>query len=125
MRIFIATTIVLFLAAGNSFAETCRSKLLGRLDSKSHFLSSEQLDGIKSEQGTPAFAKSVIAILTKKLDCEEESITFSTGERSNACKSILNGKPHSRVCLIESDEGYFIVTVDMMDNANVLFGRWD
>jgi hypothetical protein len=125
VRILIATTIVLFLAAGNSFAESCRSKLLGRLDSKSHFLSSEQLDRIKSEQGTPAFARSVIAILTKKLDCEEESITFHTGERSNACKSIINGKPHSRVCLIESEEGYFLVTVDMMENAHVLFGRWD
>ncbi len=41
------------------------------------------------------------------------------------CKKIVPEEDHTEVCYLETDIGYFFVTQDYIDTANVIYNRWD
>ncbi len=55
------------------------------------------------------------------LGCEKNSFAVS----EVACREVVPGNILSKVCYVESQHGYFFVSVDMMDGLNVVFNRWD
>ena len=62
--------------------------------------------------------------------CGKNDIRFTAGPDSvrsgkAVCNNIAKGKPHSQVCYIESNIGYFLVARDMISGVTVVYNRWD
>ncbi|MCF8058799.1 MAG: hypothetical protein K9K67_05865 [Bacteriovoracaceae bacterium] len=83
---------------------------------------------VKSEEAVVMFEDrpdkavySVIRSLEQNLGCSNKS--FELAEVS--CKEIVPGNALSSICYVESQHGYFFISMDMMESINVVFNRWD
>ena len=45
--------------------------------------------------------------------------------RNFGFSEVIKGNVFSKVAYIESNEGYFIISEDMMEHINVTYSRWD
>jgi|SRR5690606_13939875 len=90
-------------------------------DSKAFQLSEASVD-YALERNTIAFAQSAVIALKESLGCQ---IKKNAMELSAQCKEIVPGVAMSRVCYVSSDYGYFLVSVDMLENINIVFNRFD
>ena len=88
-------------------------------DSRS-FRVSEEPDNIQDTVSIDNVAN-VIFQIGLKYKCSPVNIKHS--ECSTPFKSEMLS--NLRVCLIEADVGYFIITPDYLGNLNVIFNRWD
>lgn len=59
--------------------------------------------------------------LEGNLGCADKS--FEVAEVS--CKEVMPGNALSKVCYVESQLGYFFISIDMMEGVNLVFNRWD
>lgn len=90
------------------------------VDSRSFQLYSEEVSMLFEEHPEVA-ARESIRLLENELECNKKSL--SPVEVS--CKEIIPGNAMSRVCYAENANGYFFISVDMMENINLVFNRWD
>lgn len=70
----------------------------------------------------------VIRELAKELGCSRKDLNFGQGAHGRSkhrCGTILPGRAHTAVCYIETNLGYFFLTKDFLDKANVIYNRWD
>lgn len=73
------------------------------------------------EEESQKAALLAVSQLEGLLGCEKGSFELS----EVSCKEIVPGNYSSKVCYLESQHGYFFVSIDMMDGLNVVFNRWD
>lgn len=85
--------------------------------------------------GSPDSAHHYKTYFSSQLDRKDaENIVFNLtndvcGESpeymNSNCRNILPNADHTRVCAVETNHGYFILTKDMLDGVNIIFNRWD
>lgn len=66
-------------------------------------------------------AQASIELLEDHLNCSKKSLN----PVEITCKEIVPGNYMSRVCYAENKNGYFFITLDLMENINLVFNRWD
>ena len=100
----------------------CYSSLLDdfSVDSKSFQIYSEEAAELFEERPEAA-AKESIRLLGEKLGCNNKNLD----QMEVSCSEVIPGNLMSKVCYAENDIGYFFVSMDMMDNVNIVFNRWD
>lgn len=112
----------LFFSLG-AFAD-CYDKLISKppYDSRSFFVY-QALYEVDAEELNEASSVNVVHKLLKdKVGCQEKSLEQ---EYRSSCKELMPGKSWSKVCYVESQMGYFVIQMDMMEGAHVIFNRWD
>lgn len=70
----------------------------------------------------------IIRELAKELGCNRKDINFGQGPHGRShqrCETLLRGRAHTAVCYIETNIGYFFLTKDFLDKANITYNRWD
>lgn len=70
----------------------------------------------------------IIKDVLAQIGCSADSVNFGKGpdgKSKSRCEKIVPEINSSRVCYIESNLGYFYVSWNQMDSANVVFNRWD
>ena len=70
----------------------------------------------------------IIRDILSELGCKRSSINFGKGPRGKSatrCMKAINGVISSLSCYVESNIGYFFITWDQLDNANIIYNRWD
>lgn len=119
------TTLTLFilLVSLKSFgADNCYRELTKNhsLDSQTFQIYNEELAEIFEDNSTEA-TRGILSQLANKLSCnEEELIPYKVN-----CNEIYPGNALSMICYAETEDGYFFVSVDMMENFNIIFNRFD
>lgn len=90
-------------------------------DSKSYRLS--EFDVEADFDSNPALvASQSVEKLYENLGCRESN---SKSNMIVKCKEIVKGVSHSNVCYLQNDEGYFLISKDMLENINIIYNRWD
>tara|TARA_R110000868_G_scaffold226115_10_gene478635 strand:+ start:1069 stop:1437 length:369 start_codon:yes stop_codon:yes gene_type:complete len=122
MKLFIATFLLTFSLS--SFA-SCYESLTQNYsrDSFAYQLGEEAVD-LELERGSVPFARAAVAALEAKLSCGMDAEAKSFNQSAN-CQDVVPGVALSRVCYIEKPYGYFLVSVDMLENINIVFNRFD
>ena len=90
------------------------------VDSRSFQVYSEEVSALFEEEPEQA-ARESIRLLEQRLECDQKSLN----PVEVSCKDIVPGNYMSRVCYAESNDGYFFISLDMMENVNIVFNRWD
>ena len=75
-----------------------------------------------------AQAIAVIRVHVKELGCSKKSINFGKGpwgRSQSRCTLVARGVESSRVCYVESNLGYFLVSTGFLDDMTVVYNRWD
>lgn len=91
-------------------------------DSHAYQLNEAAVD-YELERGTVEFARAAVSALEASLDCGMEAESKHLGKAN--CQEVVPGVAMSRVCYIENNNGYFLVSVDMLENINIVFNRFD
>ncbi len=60
-----------------------------------------------------------------KLAFDNTEIGPQQNFRSFGATEIVKGAQYSRAAYVETDSGYFIISIDMMQHINVTYARWD
>ncbi len=119
------TLILLFilLFSLSSFAD-CSQALSGDYthDSKAYQLYEDEVS-LELARNTSKFAVAAVAALQYKLGCAHEKI--SNRFTNVSCNQVVPGVSLSTVCYLESQSGYFLVSVDMLENINIVYNRFD
>ena len=119
-KVIIALSVLFSFAASANF--DCYRKALNDFsaDSASFQINSEKM--AKAFQSSPEVAsKQAVGKLEAMLECSENA--FELEEVS--CKEVVPSNELSRVCYVESQHGYFFISMDMMEGLNIVFNRWD
>ena len=120
MKVLIFTLFLLSFAA---HAEVdCYGSALDNYskDSNSFQIYAEEVsEGFENKDR--AASTQAIKLLEQKLNCREGAFSIN----SISCKEIIPGHLHSKVCYLESQRGFFFVSIDMMEQVNITFSRWD
>ncbi len=128
-KLFVIFMMVLgaFSYAGNGHAD-CFQKISNDYqdDSRSFQVQDDVLEKDFEEQPLAYAKEALIHLLKNEIGCKENAISFN--EKASAdevCNELIPGKPYSKVCYLESNLGYFFISMDMMDSVNIIFNRWD
>ncbi len=118
--LFIVISLVASLAVSADY--DCYRKALDdfSVDSKAFQVHDEDAAVMFSDLPEKASFKA-IRELEAMLGCVEKSFEIS----EISCKEVVPGNSLSRVCYVESNMGYFFVSMDMMEGLNIVFNRWD
>ena len=124
------TLIMLFTAiSALGSAQTCIDRITknNMVDSTSITLVAEDYVFENDHVGD---AYNLARLFISRKGCGRKDLRFTAGPDSNRsgkaiCRNIANGKPHSQVCYVESNIGYFFVSRDMISGATVIYNRWD
>jgi hypothetical protein len=107
--------------------ETCREKILNNfsVDSKAFIINdiSEVINLNAPVSGNQA--EKLIVHLIQSIDCLVEENDISHLELKGSCLNIEPGNELSRACYIHSRIGYFNISFSMMDEAHIIFSRFD
>lgn len=123
--------VAAILVTTNVFAtaQTCIDRITrnNAVDSASITFLAEDYDFENDHVGD---AYNLSRLFVSRKGCGKKDIRFTAGPDSMRsgkaiCKNIVREKPHSRVCYIESNIGYFLVSRDMISGATVVYNRWD
>ncbi len=100
----------------------CNGALLDNYsrDSKSFQIYSEEVAELFEERPEAA-AKESIRLLRESLGCADKALNAV----EVSCSEVIPGNSMSKVCYAENKDGYFFVSIDMMENVNIVFNRWD
>lgn len=135
-RIMIKILVPLLLAltltsVAHASPESCYEALTDghTQDSRTFSVSLTDLDEMR-DYGRDFQAEAIYVIrqLIKELGCAKKDINFgkgSNGRSKHRCKLMIPGRAHTAVCYIESNLGYFFMTKDFLDKANLTYNRWD
>lgn len=69
-----------------------------------------------------------IRYLLNDLGCSKKDINFAKGplgKSKSRCRNLVPGSYNSKVCYVESNLGYFLVSKDFEDLVDITFNRWD
>jgi len=128
-KLFISIMLVVGAFSSTSYAnEDCYQKISNDYssDSRSFQVYDSDLNGDFSENPIEYSKEALLHVVTEQVGCEEKELIFNEKAITlEACKEIVPGNPMSRVCYLESNLGYFFVTMDMLDSVNIIFNRWD
>ena len=75
-----------------------------------------------------AQAIAVIRHFVDKKGCDKTDINFGKGPNGRSysrCRLVERYSPQSRVCYVETNLGYFIVTKNLGENMHLVFNLWD
>ena len=122
---FMKALVILFslLLSYGAMAEVdCYGSVLNdySLDSNSFQIYDEQISEAFENKDSLASSMAVRS-LEQQLDCRSGAFEIS----DISCKEIIPGNSTSKVCYLESQYGFFFVSVDMMEKVNIVFSRWD
>lgn len=126
--VFLMTSFSVF--ANEDKANRCLEILTDghRRDSQSFTINLAQNEMPEFGRDYLAQAIHVIKILINKEGCSRQDINFGKGpfgRSRSSCKLLEPGIQSSLSCYIQTNLGYFHVSYDYLDNANVFFSRWD
>jgi len=135
-KLKLTTILITLLIASLSLADQaqahelrCREILTNGLSSNSKtFEMSYDLLDIDYGRDYLARAVRLVRLLLESEGCQKKDINFGKGPngRSNSrCVSIVANRDNSRVCYVESNLGYFILSQDMHDSVTITFNLWD
>lgn len=115
--------IFILLISASSFAD-CASALTNQFtkDSTAFQLSEDEVD-YEIPRATTMFAKQAVIALQQKLGCQLEKVAEQFANAN--CQEVVPGISLSNVCYVEGRSGYFLVSVDMLENINIVFNRFD
>ncbi len=119
-------TIALVILLGITSSILAKGSCVGAVldgyskDSNSFQLFSEEVSDKFEEESINASLLS-IKLLEEELSCAEGELAVT----KVSCNELAPGRASSRVCYAESDRGYFLISVDMMENVTLTFSRWD
>lgn len=119
--------LVLLLPMLSIQADSCYMKFVddGSLDSRSFQIDDREISS-DFDDDSMSFSKEAIVQVAKSLGCEESDLGFSNKSfGGESCQELVPGKSFSKICYIESDVGYFMVSKDMLDHVNIIYNRWD
>lgn len=118
--LFIVISLFASLAASADY--DCYRKALDdfSVDSKAFQIHDEDA-AVMFEDSAERASFKAIRELEAKLKCAEKSFEIS----EISCKDVVPNNSLSRVCYVESQMGYFFISMDMMEGFNVVFNRWD
>tara|TARA_R110000868_G_scaffold204946_3_gene453186 strand:- start:53266 stop:53634 length:369 start_codon:yes stop_codon:yes gene_type:complete len=122
MKLFIATFLITFSFNGLANCYESLTQNYSR-DSFAYQLNEDEVD-LELDRGSVPFARAAVAALEAKLSCGMDAKALSLGQSAN-CQDVVPGVALSRVCYIEKPYGYFLVSVDMLENINIVFNRFD
>ncbi|TNE96407.1 MAG: hypothetical protein EP326_13420 [Deltaproteobacteria bacterium] len=118
--------LILFLSLMLSLGleAACYDKLIAEppFDSKSFFVQEALYEVDAQELNESSSVHVVEKLLRDRIGCEEKSLSRGV---EVSCKELMPGKSWSKVCYVESEMGYFVIQMDMMEGAHVIFNRWD
>jgi hypothetical protein len=110
-------------------AQTCIDKITlnNTIDSASITFVAEDYEFENDHVGD---AYNLARLFVSRKGCGKKDLRFTGGPDSGrsgkaVCRNIAKGKPHSMVCYIESNIGYFFISRDMVSGATVVYNRWD
>jgi hypothetical protein len=124
-------TVLMMITSMNllASAQTCIDKIThdNSVDSASITFQAEDYEFENDHVGD---AYQLSRLFVERKGCGKKDLRFTGGPDSGRsgkaiCKLIAKGIPHSRVCYIESNIGFFIVSRDMVSGATVVYNRWD
>lgn len=133
-KFLLVLLMIIFAASIKAEAATDQTKCLKRLlnnfseDRSTHTV---DLDDIQMrDYGTDVLAKSIRVVreLLDDLGCSPKAINFGWGPQGrihNSCKYFDRNMTDIKVCLVQSNLGYFIVHEDYLHHVTVNFYRWD
>ncbi|EQC44490.1 hypothetical protein M899_2326 [Bacteriovorax sp. BSW11_IV] len=119
--------IVLLLSAMGANANECYMKFVddGNHDSRSFQINDIDLNNDFDEDAM-SFSKEAIVQVAKSIGCKAHDLGLANkNAMGESCVEMIPGKPFSKVCYVESDVGYFMVSKDMLDHVNIIYNRWD
>jgi len=123
-KLFLVVVLGIFLGMSQAVSANidCNRSLLDNFsrDSKSFQIYNEEVAAAFEEGGEFA-SKEAIRLLGQSLGCDDKGL--SPVEVS--CNEMIPGNPISKVCYAQGRDGFYFVSVDMMDNINIVFNRWD
>ena len=109
--------------------ETCIKRITqdNRYDSRSLTFNADEYVFENDHVGD---SYNLIRLFIQRKGCSRKDVRFTAGPGSlnsgkAVCNNIARSYPHSRVCYIESNIGFFFVMRDMMNGATVVYNRWD
>lgn len=110
--------------------ERCYEKLTDGFtqDSRSFSVNLDDLNMRDYGRDYQAEAIFIIRALVKELGCSKKDLNFGKGidgRSKHSCRQLVPGRNHTTVCYIETQLGYFFVSKDFLENANVTYARWD
>lgn len=87
-------------------------------------------DAVDRNFGKDYLAESIYAIriLLDKHRCSQNDINFGRGPQGRShskCSTIIANEDQTRVCYVETNLGYFLVSQDLLDTFNIIYARWD
>lgn len=78
-----------------------------------------------TDTDTVTFAKKMVLLALEK-NCDTTKIDFNLQDNKQSyCTLVAPKNPNSLTCYLETNIGFFFVTQDFMDNAFVIWNRWD
>lgn len=123
-KLFLAVVLGIFVGVSQGVRADfdCYRNLLDDFsrDSKSFQIYSEEVAEAFGE-GAQYASKEAIRLLGQKVGCRDSALK----NVEVSCDEMILGNPISKVCYAEGEDGFFFVSVDMMDNVNIVFNRWD
>jgi len=123
-KLFLVVALGIFLGMSQAVSANidCNRSLLDNFsrDSKSFQIYNEEVAADFDERGDYA-SREAIRLLVQSLDCDDSGLNSV----EVSCNEMIPGNPISKVCYAEGKDGFFFVSVDMMDNINIVFNRWD
>lgn len=93
------------------------------MDSKAISLHDNSLEGDFYEDSESYVVEAIAKLVSDIKSCAREKSNHLVSNVS--CKELMGGKLYSKSCVAESQIGYFFVSLDMLDNVNIIFNRWD
>lgn len=121
--------LVLLSQAIHASPRECRENLMFYSNRDSYQFSVAN-DAIDRDFGRDYLAQAIYAIriLLDKHRCSPKDINFGRGAHGTShskCSNIIANEDQTRVCYVETNLGYFLVSQDLLDTFNVIYSRWD
>ena len=70
----------------------------------------------------------VLRLFLERKGCSRNDVNFGKGpfgRSASRCRLVERYSPHSRVCYIETNLGYFLFSKNLIGNAQIIFNLWD
>src|SRR5690606_29507432 len=113
MKKFVMVTFLTFISS--VAAADCYGLLTQNYSRDSHaYQLMEDAVSYELERGTPEFAQTAVKALGQNIGCQVGSSdkALKIEVTSVSCQDVVPGVRRSRVCYLESEFGYFLVSVD-------------
>lgn len=114
--------VLMALSFGSAANHDCYRAALNDFssDSMAYQIYDEDISMAFEDNGGKASERAVRR-LENRLGCVEKSFEI----QNISCKEVVPGNAISKVCYVESQLGYFFISIDMMEKVNIVFNRWD